>query len=342
MTSLLPPPQEAIANFCQSENELKRGQQLLARAKRPLLQRQREACDQLRSRLEALRLTSANVRVEGQCYRLRACQRKTKRAVTPKIIRQAVNSEDYAFPTESITVEDLGKWVWARLQAERTVVKPALSITASKTDLATVLPSNAHLPELGAGGTAEERDAAEEAERQALHRLMAEHGEAQRALRALNRENREAKAALREQSAAAQPGVLAYMEAQNVRTQPVRLGEEQFNMRRRQSTRIVAPTKARDIHEIIDKALRALLEDAGRAYSPDRVLTPEELAACAPRMADALHAALPRRKEERVSLLRRSGSTGAKKSAENNNPEPNGHDDARGDAAGVAEKETAL
>ena len=200
MTSLLPPPQEAIANFCQSENELKRGQQLLARAKRPLLQRQREACDQLRSRLEALRLTSANVRVEGQCYRLRACQRKTKRAVTPKIIRQAVNSEDYAFPTESITVEDLGKWVWARLQAERTVVKPALSITASKTDLATVLRPMRTCRSWGQAGPKSGRT---EERRPGSHRSCGARG-AQRALRALNRENREA-GALREQSARRSP-----------------------------------------------------------------------------------------------------------------------------------------
>ena len=312
-----PPPQESIANFCQSEKELKRGQALLARAKRPLLRAQRDARAQLLARLEALRLRGANVRVGDQCYRLTARQQTTRRAVTPRIIRQAVGAEESEFPTEAITIEDLGKWVWARLQAARTVSKPGLSITAAKNDLATVLPADAHLPALGAGGTPEDRENAEEKERLALQALMQEHTRAQRALRTIGQENKEAKEALRAQSAAAQPAVLAYMEAQDVQVQPVRVGDEQFSMRRRHTNRIIAPTKASDIHEVIDKALRSLLATEGE-YNPDRVLTPEELAACAPRLAGALDAALPRRRQARVALLRRPDPK-AKKSVEHNN-----------------------
>ena len=341
------PPQEAIVNFCQSQRELQRGQQLLAQAKRPLLQRQRDAREKLLARLEALRLPSANVRVGEQCYRVKAAQRKTKRAVTPGVIRAAVGDAD-TFPTEPTTVEDLAAWVWARLQAARTVVQPALSITASKTDLATVLPDAAHLPTLGAGGTPEERDKVEEAERHALQRLLADHGEAQRALRALSQENRAAKDALRAQSDQAEPGVLAYMEARNVRLQPVRLGDQQFSMRKRESTRIVAPTKASDVQELIRDALGHALPGGG-AYQPDRVLAPEELATCAARLADALRDALPRRKQTRVALLRRPGPQGAKKSAENNNHDrPAGEGEGEGEGGGsndavpTAAREAAL
>ena len=323
MATAATPPQESIAKFCQSERELKRGQALLARAKRPLLRAQRDARARLLARLEALRLRGANVRVGDQCYRLTARQQTTRRAVTPRIIRRAVgadadaDAEDSKFPTEAITIEDLGKWVWARLQAARTVSKPGLSITAAKNDLATVLPADAHLPALGAGGTPEDRENAEEKERLALQALMQEHARAQHALRTIGQENKEAKEALRAQSAAAQPAVLAYMEAQDVQVQPVRVGDEQFSMRRRQTNRIIAPTKASDIHEVIDKALRSLLATEGE-YNPDRVLTPEELAACAPRLAGALDAALPRRRQARVALLRRPNPK-AKKSVENNN-----------------------
>ena len=343
------PPHESIAHFCQSEKELKRGQALLARTKRPLLQAQRDARAQLLARLEALRLRGANVRVGDQCYRLTARQQKTRRAVTPRIIRQAVgaDADNPDFPAEPMTIEDLGKWVWARLQAARTVSKPGLSITAAKNDLATVLPAEAHLPTLGAGGTSEEREHIEEQERLALQALMQKHARAQRALRAISQENKEAKDALRAQSAAAQPAVLAYMEAQDVQVQPVRVGDEQFSMRRRHTNRVVAPTKASDIQELIHKALQTLLHKEGE-YNPDRVLTPEELAVRAPRLADALHAALPRRRQARVALLQRSNTVdGTKKSTENNNSPGPAHAGGRGGSqetggSGHAERQPAL
>ena len=74
-----------------------------------------------------------------------------------------------------------------------------------------------------------------------------------------------------------------------MQVQPVRVGDEhQHAPAAHQPCRCAH--QSRDIQELIHKALQTLLHKEGE-YNPDRVLTPEELAACAPRLADALHAA---------------------------------------------------
>ena len=308
---------EAIAAFCQTEQELQRGQQLLKQAKRPLLESRRQAKAELHARLRQMKLRAANVRVGDQCWKLKETSRRTRRAVTPAVIKQAVGAEGGPAASDSppTTMEELERWVWEHIQDARTSTKQVLSITASQTDLSTVLPPEAHLPELGAGGTPEERDAKEETTRYELQALLAQHNSASDNLNKINRENREAKQLLREQSVAAQPHVLRYMEERNVSLQPIRLGDEQFNMRRRTTTRVVAPTKAADVQALIRDGLRALFPDA--FHRPDYALTPEDLALCTgAAVAQALCDALPRKQDTKVSLLRKKGP---KKCAEEGN-----------------------
>ena len=116
---------------------------------------------------------------------------------------------------------------------------------------------------------------------------------------------------------AAQPHVLRFMEEQNVHLQPIRLGEDQYNMRRRITTRVVPPTKEKDVRELIRSALRALFPDA--FHAPDYALTPEDLARCTgAAVAQALCDSLPRKQDTKVSLLRKKGPK--KCPEESNNP----------------------
>lgn len=309
-----PVPHDAISAFCQAEHELLRGKRALQAQRQPLQATKRAALEQLQARLRALALPGVNVRLDDEtCWRVKATERKVQRGISRKIVTQALSDDTLAAlceRREPVTLENLRTWLWDTLKAARTHTSPWLSITKSKTDLDTVLPPEAQLE---GGGSREE--CADQA-RNELRALLAQHQEAAHSLKTLAATARTQGQPTRERSSAAHPDVLQYMASREVALQPIQLGGEQFNMRRRQSTRIVPPTKRADVEALIARTLSTVLPDA---VDPHAELTDDQLEKVQTQLVAELVAQLPRKQEVKVSLLSRRAPA-AKKSDDNVNP----------------------
>ena len=189
-------------------------------------------------------------------------------------------------------------WIWAQLQEARTQVRSVLDLRPSKVDLCTQLPPDAQL-----GGGAEEREEAEDRCREELQAVLAEHCRAKAELAQLQQSYNGQCQALRAESAAAHPGVVTYMERAQVALQPIRLGGEQFAMRRRATSRSKALSRQADIQAWIQETLARLLPGVAGSQQ----LTPEQQATCVADLREALVHGLPRTQGMHVSLLSRPG-----------------------------------
>jgi hypothetical protein len=281
--------QEQIAAFCRAEHQLKSGKCALAQHKKPLLAVKRQTLEQLTAQLTALAVDGVNIRVDQTCWKVRRKQQATKQAVTPRLV-QGLG----AVPAAA-TLEELGDWVWAELQTARTTVRSVLDLHASKVDLCTQLPPEARLE----GGSAAEREEASDTCREALQAVLTEHCHAKAELATLQQSYNTQCQELRKESTAAHTGVLAYMERAQVELQPIRLGEEQFAMRRRAMSRCRPLTRQADIKSWIQETLQQLVP----GVSADQPLTPEQQAACTAELTTRLVQGLPRREGVSVSLI---------------------------------------
>ena len=287
-----PAEQEQIAAFCRAEHQLKAGKQALVEHKKPLLAVKKKTLEQLTAQLEELAVDSVNIRIDQQCWRVCRKQRATKQAVTPGLVQKGLGG---AVPATVTTLEELGDWVWEQLQQARTKVRSVLDLRASKVDLCTQLPPEARLE----GGSTEEREDASDKKRQELQAVMAEHCRAKAELSTLQQSYNTQCRSLRDESTEAHAEVLAYMERAQVQLQPIRLGEEQFAMRRRTSSRYRPLTRQADIKSWIQASLQQLLP----GISPTQALTPEQQAACTADLTTKLVAGLPKTQGTSVSLI---------------------------------------